>query len=221
MRSKEEAHDYRYFPEPDLIPLHLDPKWIESIKASLPELPEQKRNRYLTEYGLSAYDAGVLTSSKDLNAIFEATLTEHGDSKAAAKPASNLITGVVARLTNETGMEVTESKLKASHLAEVIKLTQKNEVSSTGAKTIITKAWESGDSVSTIVDREGLKQVSDLSSLEPAIDQVIAANPSQVADFKAGKDKLLGFFVGQVMKATGGKANPGLLGDLIRKKLSS
>jgi aspartyl-tRNA(Asn)/glutamyl-tRNA(Gln) amidotransferase subunit B len=224
MRSKEEAHDYRYFPEPDLIPLHIDVALLEQIRSQLPELPEQKRNRLIHEMGLSAYDAGVLTGSKALVEFFEkvmANLLQDGmQTKVASKPAANWMTGEVARLVNESGIELEAGKLKPAHVADVVRMVQKQLLSSTAAKQVITSAWNSGDTIQAIVDREGLKQVSDVSSLDPAIAKVIAAFPGQVAEFKSGKEKLLGFFVGQVMKEMGGKANPGLLGDLIKKKLS-
>jgi aspartyl-tRNA(Asn)/glutamyl-tRNA(Gln) amidotransferase subunit B len=224
MRSKEEAHDYRYFPDPDLIPLHIDQAWVEKIKTTLPELPEQKRSRFVSDMGLSPYDAGALTSSRALAGFFEATaqaLNAGGiDPKAGSKTAANLITGEITRLLNEESIEIDRCKVTPAHIADLVKMIQASELSSTGAKQVIGTAWKSGEKVSVIVDREGLKQVSDLSSLEPAVDAVIAASPGQVADYKAGKDKLLGFFVGQVMKATGGKANPGMIQELIKKKLS-
>jgi aspartyl-tRNA(Asn)/glutamyl-tRNA(Gln) amidotransferase subunit B len=217
MRSKEEAHDYRYFPDPDLLPIRVTPDWVEGIRKNLPELPEQKRARYVSSWNLPAVDAAVLTSSKAMAAFFEEAVGLLGDDPAKAKAASNLVTGECARLVNEGGW----GKLKALHVADAVKLTQAQTISSTGAKRVLAVAWNSGEEVSAIVDREGLKQVSDLSSLDPAIDKVIAANPGQVAEFRAGKEKLIGFFVGQVMKETGGKANPALLQEMIRKKLTS
>jgi aspartyl-tRNA(Asn)/glutamyl-tRNA(Gln) amidotransferase subunit B len=225
MRSKEEAQDYRYFPDPDLIPLTLETATVEKIRAALPELPEQKRTRLTSELGLSSYDAGVLTSSKSLVEFFEKVvqnLVKNGmDAKSAAKPTSNWLTGEIARLLNEEGIEIHQCQLTPEHVADLVRLVQGQVLSSTGAKQVIASAWKSGEAVQVIVDREGLKQVSDTSALDPVIQKVIAANPGQAADFRAGKEKLLGFFVGQVMKETGGKANPGLLGDLIRKKLSN
>lgn len=224
-RSKEEAHDYRYFPEPDLLPFVVDSGWVERVKSTLPELPEQKRTRMVSEWGLSAYDAGVLTGSRSLIEFFEQVIaifeSEKTDIKSVAKPAANLLAGEVARLINDSGLEVNQSKLAPSHLADVVRLILSQIVSSTAAKQIVGLAWASGESVDLIVDREGLKQVSDTSALEPIIDKVIAKFGSQVAEYRSGKDKLLGFFVGQVMKEMGGKANPGMLGDLIKKKLSS
>jgi aspartyl-tRNA(Asn)/glutamyl-tRNA(Gln) amidotransferase subunit B len=224
MRSKEEAHDYRYFPEPDLIPLAVASEWIEKVRESLPELPEQKRARLIQELGLSPYDAGVLTSSKSLAMFFEATvqdLVRGGiDAKAASKPAANWITGEVARLLNEEGIDIEQSQVKPNHVADIVRLVQKQVLSSTGAKQVIGVIWKNGGDVQSVVEREGLTQVSDTSALEPVIAKVIAAFPGQVADYRSGKDKLLGFFVGQVMKESGGKANPSLLGELLKKKLS-
>lgn len=225
MRSKEEAHDYRYFPDPDLIKVKVDRVWVEAEKSKLPELPEQKRKRFVQELGLSAYDAGVLCSSKTMVRFFEESVAAAAKagfaSKDAAKPVANLITGEIARRLNDEGVDVSQTKLRPEHVADIVVLTQKNVVSSTGAKQVIVNAWKTGDSVEQIVEREGLKQVSDTGALEPIVDQVIAANTAQFADLKSGKDKLMGFFVGQIMKQTGGKANPGLLQELIRKKMKS
>lgn len=223
MRSKEEAQDYRYFPEPDLIPLSLERAWINKIRSELPELPEQKRARWVSELGLSSLDANTLTASRVLCVIFEETLVECQriglEPQASAKTSANLITGEVTRLLKEQDSEVLP--ISAQHIAELVKFIQASEVSSTGAKQALGLAWKSGESIGAIVDREGLRQVSDLSALEPIVNQIIAGSPAQAAEFRAGKEKVLGFFVGQVMKQTGGKANPGLIQELIRKKLSS
>jgi aspartyl-tRNA(Asn)/glutamyl-tRNA(Gln) amidotransferase subunit B len=225
MRSKEEAQDYRYFPDPDLIPLNLDQAWIDLIQGGLPELPEQKRARYVADFGLSSYDAGAVTSSSSLARFFEETIQALDGvgiaAKAGAKSVANLLVGEITRLINEEGIEITQAKITPAHLADLIKMLQASELSSTGAKQVIGTIWKSGEKVAAVVDREGLKQVSDLSSIEPAVEKVIAANPGPVAEFKAGKEKLIGFFVGQVMKETGGKANPGMIQELIKKKLSS
>lgn len=224
MRSKEEAQDYRYFPEPDLIPVMIDPAWVEKIRGTLPELPEQKRAKYISEYSLSAYDAGVLTQSKALAEFFEETvglLVKRGMvAQSAAKPVSNWLTGEIARLCNDEGIEVTASQVKPDHVADIVQLVQKQVLSSTGAKQVMGTVWKSGDVVEKIVEREGLKQVSDTGALEAAIDKVAVAFPGQVAEFRSGKEKLLGFLVGQVMKETQGKANPAMLQELIKKKLS-
>ncbi len=225
LRSKEEAMDYRYFPDPDLIPVQVGEAWIEKIRASLPELPDQRRSRFVSQLGLPPADAAVLTGSRSLADFFEQSvslLTAAGaEPRAVAKPAANLISGEVMRLLGEKGVEIEKSRLTPRHLADLVQLTQSQVISSTGAKTVINSAWETGESVHPIVEREGLRQVSDLGALDPVIDQVIAAHPGQVAEFRGGKDKLIGFFVGQVMKETGGKANPALLQELIRKKLTT
>ncbi len=218
MRSKEEAQDYRYFTEPDLIPLIIDQAWVDQIKSRLPELPEQKKSRLISDLGLSAYDAGVLTGSKSLAEFFDQVVQKLGSS-ALAKPAANWVTGEISRLINEQGIEIHQSKIRPEHIADLVRLVHDQVLSSTGAKKVLELVWVSGESVHLIVDREGLTQVSDVSALEPVIQKVIDSNAKQAADFRSGKDKLLGFFVGQVMKETGGKANPALLGELIRKKL--
>ncbi len=222
MRSKEEAHDYRYFPEPDLVPVRIESAWLENVRSKMPELPSQKKARYISEFGLSSYDAGVLTGSAALAKFFEDTLGRLGaGAKTTAKTVSNHLGGEISRLANEEQIEVDASKITPELLADVVKLQASNGISSTGAKTAIGVAWKTGDPIQTIVDREGLAQVSDTGALEKAVADVIAANPGQAAEFRAGKEKLLGFFVGQAMKATGGKANPAMLQEIVRRKLSS
>lgn len=225
MRSKEEAQDYRYFPDPDLIPIRISSDWIEQIRSTLPELPEQKKSRYIGELGLSLEDAGVLTGSKSIAEFFEQTITELSISgmepRLVAKPAANWITGELARLCNEHGVEVDGSPLLPRHIADIVSLTRNQVVSSTGAKQAIAIAWNTGENIQAIIEREGLKQVSDLGALEPIIEKVITEFPSQVNEFRAGKEKVLGFLVGQVMKQSGGKANPALLQELLKKKLGS
>jgi aspartyl-tRNA(Asn)/glutamyl-tRNA(Gln) amidotransferase subunit B len=219
MRSKEEAHDYRYFPEPDLIPLKFTEAWVAEIKAKLPELPEQKKARYVREYGLSEYDAGVITAGQSLATFFEgATIATPGGFK-NAKAIANLVTGVVARLATEHAMDPAMSKLSPALLGATATLMIENQISNTAAKQVLTDIWSSGEHPDKVVERLGLKQVSDTSALIPAIEKVIAANPAQADEFRAGKEKLLGFFVGLVMKETQGKANPGMLQDLIKSKL--
>lgn len=220
MRSKEEAQDYRYFPDPDLLPVHLDSKWIESLKSNLPELPEQKRNRWTKDFNLSIYDAETLASSKSMARFFEQVLTLD-PSPELAKPVANWLTGEVSRLLNEAGMEVSQSRLTPAQICDLVRLVQKQVLSSTGAKRVLSVLWEGTDqTVAEIVKSEGLEQVSEVGALDPIIDQVVAAFPKQVAEYRSGKDKLLGFFVGQAMKQMGGKANPALLGELFKKKLS-
>jgi aspartyl-tRNA(Asn)/glutamyl-tRNA(Gln) amidotransferase subunit B len=228
MRSKEEAQDYRYFPDPDLLPLVLDPAYIEAIRITLPELPDQKRDRFVSSFGLSRYDATAVTADKALAAFFETTLSLLTDQKISpelggAKTVSNLLTGEASRLLNEANQSVSDSKFKPEHFVDLVKFIQEQTISATAAKQIIALLFNEGaeakGGVDQLVEREGLKQVNDTSALEPIIDAIIAANPKQTEDFRAGKEKLLGFFVGQAMKETKGKANPAMLQDLVLKKL--
>ncbi len=225
MRSKEEAHDYRYFPEPDLIPVKIDSAWLEKVRSEMPELPSQKKARYVSEFGLSAYDAGVLTSSASVSSFFQSsmdTVVKAGFSPAqAAKPVVNLLSSEILRLVNEMQVELESAKIRPEHLGHATIAQLKNEISATNAKAALTEAWNTGDSIDSIIEAKGLKQVSDTGALEKAVEAVIAANPGQAAEFRAGKDKLLGFFVGQAMKATGGKANPAMLQEIVKKKLST
>jgi aspartyl-tRNA(Asn)/glutamyl-tRNA(Gln) amidotransferase subunit B len=213
MRSKEEAQDYRYFPDPDLITVQVEEALIEKLQAAMPELPQQKKDRYVAELGLSSYDAGVIAGSTALSGLFDETVAL----KAAAKPAANLLLSEVLRLMNES--ESDKPRITARQLADTVTLTQAQTISSTGAKTVIAQAWKTGDPVDAIVEREGLKQVSDVSALAPIVDALIVEFPSQASELKAGKEKLMGFFVGQVMKRSGGKANPVLLQELIKSRL--
>ncbi|MGE0613997.1 MAG: Asp-tRNA(Asn)/Glu-tRNA(Gln) amidotransferase subunit GatB [Bacteriovoracia bacterium] len=229
MRSKEEAHDYRYFPDPDQLTLVVPPAWVERIRGTLPELPAQRKARYMKDYGLSGYDAGLLSGAAGLAGFFEQTMallqatTKTGKFtvEKAGKSVSNFLSGELTRLANEAGVELdsTQVKVKPQHLAELVSFVLDGSVSSSGAKTALVEAWSSGDRVDDIVERKGLRQVSDLSALAPVIDAVLAKNPSQVAELKAGKDKVIGFLVGQVMKESGGKANPALVKDLILQKV--
>jgi aspartyl-tRNA(Asn)/glutamyl-tRNA(Gln) amidotransferase subunit B len=224
MRSKEEAMDYRYFPDPDLIVVQVDDEWVTRVRESLPELPDQKRARYMSELGLSQADALALTASSALACFFEECLEEFRrsgeDTRSGAKPAANWITGELSRFSNEAGLGLRESKVTARHLADLVRLTTTQVVSSTGAKQALGLAWASGDSIELIVEREGLRQVSDTGALGAAIDRILAANPGQVAEYRSGKEKVFGFIVGQVMKEMKGKANPGLVNDLLKKKLA-
>jgi aspartyl-tRNA(Asn)/glutamyl-tRNA(Gln) amidotransferase subunit B len=190
---------------------------VDALRASLPELPDQRRDRYVKDFGLSRYDAGVLTSGSSLSRFFEDAVT--GAGTALAKSLANLLTGEAARLLNDSGIEIGESRFVPAHFSDLARFVADKTISMTAAKQIIGLLFAEGGSVGSIIEREGLKQVSDLSALEPVIDQILAANPKQLEEFRSGKDKLLGFFVGQAMKATQGKANPGLLQELVLKKL--
>ncbi|MBC7397764.1 MAG: Asp-tRNA(Asn)/Glu-tRNA(Gln) amidotransferase subunit GatB [Bdellovibrionales bacterium] len=217
MRSKEEAQDYRYFPDPDLPPLLIEEKVIEAIRSALPELPDQKRDRLVAAFGLSRYDAGLITASKTLAAFFEEAVAM-GDST-SAKGIANLLIGEATRFLNDANLDISQSKFAPVHFADLARLIADKTISITAAKQIIPLLNQEGVNVDSLIEREGLKQVSDLSALEPMIEQIIAANPKQAEDYRAGKDKLIGFFVGQAMKASQGKANPGILQELVIKKL--
>lgn len=234
MRSKEDAQDYRYFPDPDLIPLRLNPDWIETLRKNLPELPMQMQARLVRDFELSRQDAEALTASRAMARFFiEAMghsavqgIQKSNPARGAflAKTAANLLLGEISRLVNDEGIEIHRSRLTPGHLANAVAALERAEISSTGAKQLISEAWSTGDSAESIIARKGLKQVSDAGVLEPAIDQVLAANPGPVAQYKAGdaaaKGKLIGFFVGQIMKATQGKSNPSLAQEILKKKLS-
>ena len=215
MRSKEDAHDYRYFPDPDLLPLVITQEFVDTIKASLPELPDEKKQRYVEKMGLSAYDAGVISAEKEAADYFDA-LTQAGHD---AKLAANWMTVELFARLNKLGVEITESPITAAQLSGLLALIEDNTISGKIAKTVFEKMFESGKPAKQIVEEEGLVQVTDTGAIDAAIAEVIAANPDKVAEYKGGKDKLFGFFVGQVMKATGGKANPAMLNDLLKKQL--
>ena len=216
MRSKEEANDYRYFPDPDLLPLTLEDAFIEEVRASLPELPDQKAGRFASQYGLSAYDAGVLTASRELAAYYEEVVRElEGEPKLAA----NWVMGELAAALNRENLEVGSGRLPAARLAGLLKRISDQTISGKIAKEVFEAMWSGGMSADQVIEAKGLKQITDASAIERVIDEVMAKNPAQLADYRAGKDKLFGFFVGQVMKATGGKANPAQLNELLKKKL--
>ena len=217
MRTKEEAEDYRYFPDPDLPPLVLTQDFVAKISASLPELPDQKRDRYISSFGLSRHDAALLTSSAVLSHFFEASVSQARPE--SGKAIANWLNGEVTRILNDENLEISATHFLPEHFSDLAAALESQEISSTGAKQVIGILFKEGGSVKSIIEREGLKQVSDLSALEPVIEQIISANPKQVEEFRGGKEKVVGFFVGQVMKATGGKANPALLQDLIVRKL--
>jgi aspartyl-tRNA(Asn)/glutamyl-tRNA(Gln) amidotransferase subunit B len=217
MRSKEEANDYRYFPDPDLLPVVLDESFIESLRAKLPELPDQKAARFQQQYGLTPYDAQVLTASREMAAFFE-------DVAAAvpsdAKLAANWVMGDFSAFLNKDGLEVAQSRLTAALLGGLLARIVDNTISGKLAKEVFEVMWADGSDADAVIEARGLKQITDSGAIEKVIDEVIAANPKQLADYRSGKDKLFGFFVGQTMKATGGKANPSLLNDLLKKKLA-
>ncbi|HLI22505.1 MAG TPA: Asp-tRNA(Asn)/Glu-tRNA(Gln) amidotransferase subunit GatB [Stellaceae bacterium] len=214
MRSKEEAHDYRYFPDPDLLPLELDPAWVEELKRDLPELPDAKRARFVSAYKLSPYEAGVLVDERASADYFEAVAKGRD-----AKLACNWVMGDLFGALNKRGIDIAQSPVKAGDLGALLDLISDNTISGRIAKDVFAEMMESGKSASAIVEEKGLRQVTDTGAIEAAVDAVLAKEQASVADYRAGKTKLLGFFVGQVMKATGGKANPGLVNELLKKKL--
>ena len=217
MRSKEEANDYRYFPDPDLLPLLIDEALIESVRATLPELPDEKAARLVAEHGLSAYDAGVLTASRELAAYYEDVVQHLGGQH---KLAANWVMGELSGALNRDGLEIMQSRVAAPALAELVSRIGDNTISGKIAKEVFEAMWTEGSGADQIIDARGLRQITDTSSIEKAIDEVMAGNPKQLADYRSGKDKLFGFFVGQVMKATQGKANPAQLNELLKRKLS-
>ena len=222
MRSKEEANDYRYFPDPDLLPVEIDQLYIDTVAASLPELPDQKAQRLRQDYDLSAYDAGVLTASVELADYYERVVRELGASPPLAvspKLVANTVMGELAGLLNRDGLEITASRVAAPALAGLLRRIGDNTISGKMAKDVLEAMWDEGAQADAIIEARGWRQITDESAIETAIDTVMAANPSQLAQYRSGKDKLFGFFVGQAMKATQGKANPARLNELLKKKL--
>ena len=215
MRSKEEAHDYRYFPDPDLLPLVLDAAWVEGLKGTLPELPDDRRARFMADYGLNAYDAGILVTEQTTADYYEAVAKE-SDPKMAA----NWIMGDLFAQLNKSGKEIEASPITAKRMGGLLALIKDGTISGRIAKDVFELMFETGRDAAAIVEEKGLKQVSDTGALEKAIDEVMAASPQQLEQYRAGKDKLFGYFVGQVMKATKGQANPQVLNDLLQKKLA-
>jgi len=214
MRSKEEAHDYRYFPDPDLLPLELDPAWVEEIRATLPELPDEKKARFVEAYGIPAYDAGVLVAERARADFFE-EVARGRDGKLAA----NWVMGDLFGALNKSGREIDESPITAARLGGLVDLIADDTISGRIAKEVFAEMFETGDDAAAIVERKGLRQVTDTGAIEAAIDQVLAANADKVAEYRSGKDKLFGFFVGQTMKATQGKANPAKVNEILAAKL--
>lgn len=214
MRSKEEAQDYRYFPDPDLLPLKLESKWVEEIKQTLPELPDQKKHRFMESYGLSAYDASVLIAERDRADFFE-EVAKGRDAKLAANWVLNELLG----LLNKDNRNLQDSPVSASQFGGLLELISDNTISGKIAKDVFAAMYETGKDASEIVEEKGLKQVTDTGAIEKLVDEVIAENPGNVEQYRSGKDKLFGFFVGQVMKKSQGKANPGMVNKLLKEKL--
>jgi aspartyl-tRNA(Asn)/glutamyl-tRNA(Gln) amidotransferase subunit B len=215
MRSKEDAHDYRYFPDPDLLPLVLEEDWIAQLKAALPELPDAKQARFMRSYGLTPYDAGVLVAEKATAAFYE-TVAMGRDPKIAA----NWVTGDFFAALNRTGRSIDDPPVSAAALGGLLDLIADNTINGRIAKDVFEAMVESGEDAATIVDERGLRQVTDSSTIDAAVDRILAANPDKVAEYKSGKDKLFGFFVGQTMKAMAGKGNPALINEILKQRLS-
>jgi aspartyl-tRNA(Asn)/glutamyl-tRNA(Gln) amidotransferase subunit B len=215
MRGKEEAHDYRYFPDPDLVPLVISDDWVEDTRLSLPELPEAKLSRYMAELGLTAYDAEVLTATRELAEYFEACLS----AGAQAKMAANWVMGEVTRGLNDAGLAITDCPVAPLQLTDLLALIDKGTISGKIAKTVFDEIWQNGGDPAKIVEEKGLVQVSDTGEIEKIIDEIMAANMGQVDEYRSGKEKVFGFFVGQVMRASKGKANPAVVNDLLASKL--
>ncbi|MBZ0156219.1 MAG: Asp-tRNA(Asn)/Glu-tRNA(Gln) amidotransferase subunit GatB [Alphaproteobacteria bacterium] len=215
MRSKEEAHDYRYFPEPDLVPMVTGREIIEAIDSSLPELPDAKRGRFVSAYGLPEYDADLLTSERSIAEWYEEAVKAGGQPKTV----SNWMMGELMRLLNEDGRSIEECPVRPAQLAGMLQLIDNGTISGKIAKTVFEEMYRTGKDAGTVVKEKGLVQISDEGAIEAAIDEIIAKNPAEAERFRAGEEKLMGFFVGQVMKAMKGKANPQLLNELLKKRL--
>ena len=219
MRSKEEAHDYRYFPEPDLPPVRVPAAWVEEIRGTLPELPRARAARYQRDLGLSAYDAGVLTADRETAEFFDAALAARGGGAEAAKRIANLLNGEVARLANESGLAPSSWKLTPAALSGVVRLADQGVIGGPGVRQVIEELFRDGGDPEAVVAVRGLAQVSDESEVEAAADAVIAASPAEVERYRAGNQKLIGFLVGQVMKAMKGKGNPAVVNAVLKRKL--
>jgi len=216
MRGKEEAHDYRYFPEPDLVPVMPTNKWVDEIRASLPELPDKKRERFIAEYGLPEYDADMLVAEKSTAEWFEEAVREGGQPKTV----SNWMTGELARFLNEENSSIETCPLRPVQLAEMLRLIDNGTISGKIAKTVFEEMYKTGKNAEAIVKEKGLVQISDSGAIEKAIDEIMAKSPKEVERFRGGDEKLMSFFVGQVMKSTRGKANPQMVNEILKKKLA-
>ena len=217
MRSKEEANDYRYFPDPDLLPLEIAESFVDEVRETLPELPDEKKQRFMRDYGLSVYDAALLTASRELADYYEAVVKAAGGE---AKLCANWVMGELSAALNQDNKEVTRSPVTAAMLAGLLKRIIDNTISGKLAKEVFLAMWAGEGEADTVIEKKGLKQITDSSTIEKVIDAIMAANPQQLSDYRAGKDKLFAFFVGQVMKATQGKANPQQVNELLKRKLA-
>ena len=217
MRSKEEANDYRYFPDPDLLPVELDQSFIEAVAATLPELPDVKRERFVKDYGLSHYDAGVLTASREMAEYFERAVTAAGGE---GKLTANWVMGELSALLNKEGRDITESPVDPEMLGNMLQRINDGTISGKIAKQVFEAMWAGEGDADTVIEKKGLKQITDSGAIEQLVRDVIANNPKQVEQYKGGQEKLLGYFVGQVMKQTQGKANPGEVNKILKQLLS-
>lgn len=221
MRSKEHAHDYRYFPDPDLFPLDIEQKWISDIRKDLPELPDGRRLRFQEKLGLPAYDAGVLTADKETSDFFEAALNAYASgAPEKAKTVSNYVMSEILRLANDKGITLAVLPIQPQGLADVLKLIDSGKISGKMAKEILDEMATSGASPESIISAKGLSQITDVEAIRTIVKEILAANPGQLAQYRSGKDKLFGFFVGQAMKATQGKASPDLVNQLLKEELA-
>jgi len=223
MRSKEEANDYRYFPDPDLLPVEIDDAFIDTVRGSLPELPDEKAARFAREFGLSAYDAGVLSASREMGAYFEAVvaaLGAAGRNAPQAKLAANWVMGELSSALNRDNVEIAAARVSPEALAGLLARIVDATISGKIAKDVFESMWSDGKSADALIEEKGLRQITDSSAIEGVIDSVIAANPKQLAEYRSGKDTLFRFFVGQVMKVTEGKANPAQINELLKMKLA-
>jgi len=218
MRSKEEAHDYRYFPDPDLLPLEFSQDFVDALKADLPELPDQKRARFVADFGLSSYDASVLVAERESAAFYEGVLATLADRRRDGKLAANWVINELFGRLNKEGMAISTSPVSADQLAAIVDLIGEGTISGKIAKDLFEIVWNEGGDPRALVEARGMKQVTDLSAIEKVVDEIVAANPDKVAQAKA-KPQALGWFVGQVMKSSGGKANPQAVNDLLKAKL--
>jgi len=217
MRSKEEANDYRYFPDPDLLPVIIDDTFLDEIRATLPELPDDKRKRFVDEYKISNYDAGILTVSRELADFFETSLKE---SSCDAKIAANWVNGELSARMNKESMDIKQCPVSAHQFAGMLKRIADNTISGKIAKDVFNAMWDGEGDADDIIEKKGLKQITDSSAIEAIIDEVIANSPNQLEQYRSGKDKLFGYFVGQVMKQTQGKANPAQVNEILKQKLN-
>jgi aspartyl-tRNA(Asn)/glutamyl-tRNA(Gln) amidotransferase subunit B len=216
MRTKEDAHDYRYFPDPDLLPLVLEQDWIDQLRAALPELPDARRARFIQSYGLTPYDAAVLVAEKATAEFFEIVASGRD-----AKIAANWVTGDFFAAMNRLGRSIENPPVTAAALGGLLDLMADNTINGRIAKDVFEAMVETGKDAATIVDEKGLRQVTDTSVIDAAVDQILAANPDKVEEYRSGKDKLFGFFVGQTMKAMAGKGNPGLINETLKRRLAA